>query len=182
MPIARLKPGRLLLAVLALSALLALSACSPYLDAGPTPARLTVSVQAHVTPAQLKEGVYDRLGPPPFTPGMFHWLAPQPVWDWGVYWVKGEMDLWPLQPVPPAQVKSVPGLSLKQAATFLAPPGKRTYRILVDSYLEHTWSEGLGSWREFIPISFQQIDMELDLKPGEDRKRVAAFEPFQPVR
>ncbi len=182
MPLERLKLWRLFQAACLFVAMLSAASCSPYLDAGPTPAQLTVSVQAQVSPEQVKERVWDRLGPPPFMPGMFHWLAPQPVWDWGVYWVKGELDLWPLQPVPPAQVKSVPGQGLQQTATFLAPPGKRIYRILVNAYLEHTWSEGGGSWREFIPITSQQIDMELNLKPGEDRKRVATFEPFQPLR
>jgi hypothetical protein len=172
-----------IVAALCLGSLLLLaSSCSPYLDAGPTPAQLTVSVQSHVTKGQVKEGVYDRLGPPPFTPGMFHWLAPQPVWDWGVYVVEGELDLRPLQPVPPANVKSVPGYSLNQTVTFLAPPGKRTYRIMAHSYLEHTWNEGIASYREYIPISGKQEDMVLDLKAGEDRKRVVVFEPFKPVQ
>ncbi len=182
MPFERPIPWRFFLALGLATLMLLVASCSPYLDTGPTPAQLTVSVQAHVTPEQVKEGVYDRLGPPPFTPGMFHWLAPQPVWDWGVYWVEGELDLRPLQPVPPANVKWVPGYGLKQTVTFLAPPGKRTYRIMVHSYLEHTWSEGISSWREYIPISGKQEDMELDLKPGEDRKRVVIFEPFKPVR
>lgn len=173
---------RFCLAALLAGLLILAAGCSPYLDPGPTPAQLTLSVQAHVTQAQVKEGVYDRLGLPPFTPGMFHWLAPQPVWDWGVYWVKGEQNLWPLQPAPPAQLKNVPGYGLQQTATFLAPPGKRIYRVMVHSYLEHTWSEGLSTFREFIPLSGKQEDMELDLKAGENRKRVVVFEPFQPVR
>ena len=178
----RFIPWRVLMAGWVAVLFLSVASCSPYLDTGPNPAQLTISVQAQVTEGQVKEGVYDRLGPPPFTPGTFHWLAPQPVWDWGVYLIDSETGLKPLQPVPPAQVKSVPGYALKQTATFLAPPGKRTYRIMVHSFLEHTWSEGLSSWREYIPISGQQEDMELDLKPGEERKRVVAFEPFKPVR
>ena len=182
MPFDFLFPWRPFKALFLIALMLLAASCSPYLDAGPAPAQLTVSVQAHVTREQVKEGVYDRLGPTPFTPGMFHWLAPQPVWDWGVYWVKGELDLRPLQPVPPANVKSVPGFGLNQTVTFLAPPGKRTYRIMVHSYLEHTWNEGAVSYREYIPVSGKQEDMELDLKPGRERKRMGIFEPFKPVQ
>lgn len=156
------------------------AACGRYLDPGPEPARLTITVQARTDAQRVDERVLDRLGPPPYTPGGFHWLAPQPVWDWGVYLVRGERDLRPLQPLPPAQVESAPGFGLKQTATFLAPPGKGLYRVLAEAFLEHTWHEG-GPWREYIPIASHQMDMELDLKPSEERQRVVLFEPFQPV-
>lgn len=182
MPLAPFISRRVLAALCVGVLLLSIASCSPYLDTGPNPAQLTVSVQAHVSKEQVKEGVYDRLGPPPFATGMFHWLAPKPVWDWGVYLLDSETGIRPLQPVPPAKVKSVPGFGLNQTATFLAPPGKHTYRIMVHSYLEHTWNEGVSSYREYIPISGKQEDMEMNLKAGETRKRVVVFDPFLPLK
>jgi hypothetical protein len=161
--------------LLALLPTLLLSACGGYVEPGPRPARVAVSVRAQVDGETIRQAVQDRLGPPPYVPGWFHQLAPAPVWDWNLYLVRPDGELRRLEPEPGAQLAWVPGTVLEGQAVFLVPPGRHRLRLLAEAAMEHTYSDAGGFWREYIPLVSHQRRFTLTVGPGEQKRVKADF-------
>lgn len=156
---------------LCLLACLILAGCAtPWVDAGPNPARLEVRLKAQVTPGQIHDALAEaHLTPPIVLPGLFHEVK-GPYWDWGVYLVKDPDNLLDLKPDREQAFKGLPGLALQGQSTFLAPPGGGRIRLLVQCYMLHSWSEGIAaSYTEPVPVRTFHKDWDLNLQPGQTK-------------
>lgn len=147
------------MALACLAALAAAAGCSPLVDPGPEPAYLVVEVDAGVRP-----------GPGPETASHL-----TPVrWDWGAYLVGREGRLLRLSPRGGQRLTVLETNPLKDRAVFPVPPGRNTYRVLVDAYRYYYQDRGpaLENLR-----SFHQ-SYTLELSPGE--RRTVRFAPAAP--
>ncbi|MCB2190919.1 MAG: hypothetical protein KQI62_05100 [Deltaproteobacteria bacterium] len=83
-------------------------------------------------------------------------------WDWGLYLVQDGRNV-PLRPDPPQELKVIRTPRLVRDTVFLAPPGKRTLRLIVHA------SVGVREGWTYWPITTVLVDQTfaLNLKPGE---------------
>jgi len=127
--------------------LVLLAACAPnYLNPGPNPAKVTVSVEAQSSMDVRMSRRYDAT----------------PTWFWGLYGPAPEGGA----PYPPAGGGRLPYQSakvLQQSATFLVPPGKRSLVLRLEANLEVPDSEG----SKVVTVATYEEVLNLELQPGQ---------------
>jgi hypothetical protein len=113
------------------------------------------------------------------------------MWDWRLYLIKEDGSLWPLRAldqsagaesgalVPRSYFQFVPGAELSRKAVFLAPPGKRNYRLLVEAYLKLSAYDSVGLTTRAIPVATYSEDLSLDLKPHGRTNISRSYKPGQ---
>ena len=84
-------------------------------------------------------------------------------WQWGLFLVGQGDGLTPLKPESGERLHALNDKILKRDTVFLAPPGQRKVRLLVEGYI------GVKISRNSYPqnVAFLQEDFSLDLKPGQ---------------
>jgi hypothetical protein len=84
-------------------------------------------------------------------------------WQWGLFLVGPGDSLTPLKPENGERLHALNDKILKRDTVFLAPPGQRRLRLLVEGYI------GVKISRNSYPqnVAFLQEDITLDLKPGQ---------------
>jgi hypothetical protein len=149
-----IKPVRFFCLGVALVALLAIVGCGyTYLDPGPNPARIVVSVKGTVPEANLPSKGFPVL------------------WDWGLY-VVGEGGIWQrLQPTQPVKFGALPGNPLDQNRIFLAPPGKHKLVLSLEAYVL------MESGDQTVPVTVAKFgdNWQVDLAPGKEFKIVKKY-------
>ncbi|MCB2188223.1 MAG: hypothetical protein KQJ78_17525 [Deltaproteobacteria bacterium] len=156
------------MAALALALVLVLGACQPvYQDAGPNPARVRVTFHARLTEAELEDAILIQSGPVFIKPGRFDEFSP-PWWRMRLFLVDDEGSYTPLAPEGPTP-PTVEGLQFDQSTVFLAPPGERRLRLLVECIIYRYYNNGsLTPVREPINALVQKRDYLLKLAPGQE--------------
>ena len=133
---------------LGLMALLLVLACAPaYLDPGPTPAKVTVRVEAKSSAEVRTSRRYDS----------------NPTWFWGIYGPQAGGGRAPYPPLGGGRMPSQTAKVLKQEATFLLPPGKRQVVLRLEADLDVPDSEG----SRVVAVAAYEEVLSLDLKPGQ---------------
>lgn len=145
---------RLLRYGVALAAVLALIGCGyAYLEPGPNPARIVLSVKAQAPAANL----------------------PRPgdvvLWDWGLYLV-GADGVWKrLGPTQKAKFTAIPANPLEQHLIFLSPPGKHKLVLSLEGYV----MVDAGDQTVARTVAKYGDHWQVDLKPGKEWKIVKTY-------
>ena len=110
----------------------------PLVDLGPNPALVKVTLNASFSPKDVQDAKdAEQLFPPFFMEGVIQRLA-GPYWDWGLYLVTDDgAGLTKLPTVENIQTRRMKADKLQVKVTFQAPPGKHTYLLMADAYLEY---------------------------------------------
>ncbi|MCF8031975.1 MAG: hypothetical protein K9K66_11310 [Desulfarculaceae bacterium] len=134
--------------LLALAGLLAGCAGAGYVDPGPDPARVRVKLDLPTDRSAFNQ---------------FDDTTPYTSWDWGL-WLEKDGRLVRLAPEPPQQLSVIRAPRLVRDTVFLAPPGRRAYRLIVNGYV------GVRQGWTYWPINVVLVDdrQELDLAPGQE--------------
>lgn len=133
--------------LMAFAAFLLAGCAGGYLDPGPEPAKVRVDLQAKADQGPIS----------------WRFGGPCPVlWDWGLYLVRQDGSLARLRPADGQRLKVIQENPLRRDTVFLAPPGKRRLRLIIESYYQQPHAEG------HIPISLGGTieDFQVDLKAG----------------
>jgi hypothetical protein len=143
-----------LLSGLALIALCISLGCGyAYLDAGPNPARVVVSVKAQAPAASLPS------------------RGDVVLWDWGLYLV-GADGVWKrLGPTQPAKFSAMAANPLEQHLIFLAPPGKHKLVLSLEGYV----MVEAGDQTVARTVAKYGDHWQVDLKPGQEWKIVKSY-------
>jgi hypothetical protein len=165
------------LAVLLAAVMMALAGCAPvYVQTGPDAARIQVELSAVTNDAEINRAG-GRFGLTGYLTTFGVWRELKgPFWDWGLYLVKDDGRLLPLQPEGGVNTKNLLGYGIERSVSFLVPPGEHKIRLLVESHMEF-WvnSMAYGSEYEMFPVSDYTRDYDFNLTGGEVKKIKAGF-------
>jgi hypothetical protein len=142
------KPARYAMPGLALLLVLTALGCGySYLDPGPNPARVVLSVKAQ---APSKDVV---------------------LWDWGLY-IVGADGVWKrLGPTQKAKFTALAANPLEQHLIFLAPPGKHKLVLSAEGYV----MVEAGDQTVARTVAKYGDTWQVDLKPGREWKIVKSY-------
>ena len=156
-------------AALGLFLALFLAGCQlgPEVDLGPNPALVDVTINASFTQKDVQDAKdAEQLFPPFYMEGVIQRLN-GPYWDWGLYLVKnGGADLIKLPTVQKIQTRRMKAEKLTVKATFQAPPGKNTYLLMADAYLEYY---NASVKVKSVDLKTYKQNFTLDLAPGQQK-------------
>lgn len=88
----------------------------------------------------------------------------EPVqWDYGLYLMAAGGALRPLAPVGKVRIKVVAADPLVRKTVFLAPPGRASYRLIVEAYKIIPGGDAM----RVVPMGSYQKDFNLSLSAGQ---------------
>lgn len=149
----RKKIGFMLPAAALAALLLALGCGYAYLDPGPNPARVVLSVKAQAPQAGLPS------------------RGDVVLWDWGLYLV-GADGVWKrLGPTQPAKFTATSANPLEQHLIFLAPPGNHKLVLSLEGYV----MVEAGDQTVARTVAKYGDTWQVDLKPGQEWKVVKTY-------
>ena len=128
-----------------------------YVDPGPNPAKLTVSLKAAVPKDAVENIKRQSLR-----------SVTGPYWVWWVYLVDGKGLYQDLKPEGEGPKRWQRAYSIDESATFLVRPGNYRVRLRVTAYLDQEWQGGDrgGTTIKSVPIADWQEDIMLKVEPG----------------
>ena len=131
------------------------SGCTAYMNPGPDPARLTVSVQASLDKERVAQLKYHTRR-----------NARGPLWVWNLYVVQGDGYYQELKPQGPGPARWIGGYRLDDTALFMAPQGSYQVRLRVTAYLDYEMYDGDGYYLKSVPIADWEEDLPIKAAPG----------------
>lgn len=153
--LAKVAPRSLLFCGLGLFivALAAVGCGYTYLDPGPNPARVVVSIKAQAPAASLPS-------------------SGKPVlWDWGLYLVTPDGVWKRLGPTQAVKFSALAANPLEQHLIFLAPPGKHELTLSLEGYV----MVEAGDQTVARPVASYSKTWQVDLTAGQEWKIVESF-------